>query len=66
MNTLRWVLLVGTEVTVSGFGGRAVLERAIVTSFRGSDGKEFFVMDVVFDFGGRDCFGVVSDGVPSI
>ena len=39
----RKTLPIGTEVTVSGFGGRAVLERAIVTSFKGSDGKEFFV-----------------------
>lgn len=39
----RKTLPIGTQVTVSGFGGRAVLERAIVTSFKGSDGKEFFV-----------------------
>jgi hypothetical protein len=39
----RKTLPVGTQVTVSGFAGRSVTERAIVTSFKGSDGKEFFV-----------------------
>jgi hypothetical protein len=39
----RKTLPIGTQVTVMGFGGRSVLERAIVTSFKGSDGKEFFV-----------------------
>ena len=39
----RKTLPVGTQVTVSGFAGRSVVERAIVTSFKGSDGKEFFV-----------------------
>ncbi len=39
----RKTLPVGTQVTVEGFGGRTVNERAIVTSFKGPDGKEFFV-----------------------
>ena len=39
----RRTLPVGTEVTVTGFGGRTVAERAIVTSFKAADGKEFFV-----------------------
>ena len=39
----RKTLPVGTQVTVSGFAGRSVAERAIVTSFKGPDGKEFFV-----------------------
>jgi len=33
----------GTQVTVEGFAGRSVAERAIVTAFKGPDGKEFFV-----------------------
>ena len=36
-------LPVGTQVVVEGFAGRSVAERAIVTSFKGADGKEFFV-----------------------
>ena len=39
----RKTLPIGTKVTVTGFGGREVLQRAIVTSFKGPDGKEFFV-----------------------
>ena len=39
----RKTLPIGTSVTVEGFGGRNVTERAIVTSFKGADGKEFFV-----------------------
>ena len=39
----RKTLPIGTEVTVEGFAGRNVAERAIVTSFKGPDGKEFFV-----------------------
>jgi hypothetical protein len=39
----RTTLPIGTKVTVTGFGGRDVLQRAIVTSFKGPDGKEFFV-----------------------
>ena len=39
----RKTLPVGTQVTVSGFAGRSVVQRAIVTSFKGPDGKEFFV-----------------------
>ena len=39
----RKTLPVGTQVTVEGFAGRTVAERAIVTSFKGPDGKDFFV-----------------------
>ena len=39
----RKTLPVGTQVTVSGFAGRSVAQRAIVTSFKGPDDKEFFV-----------------------
>jgi hypothetical protein len=39
----RKTLPIGTQVTVDGFAGRSVTERAIVTSFKGPDGKEFFV-----------------------
>jgi len=39
----RNVLPVGTPVTVEGFAGRNVAERAIVTAFHGPNGKEFFV-----------------------
>ena len=39
----RKTLPIGTQVTVEGFAGRNVAERAIVTSFKGPDGKEFFV-----------------------
>jgi DNA/RNA endonuclease YhcR with UshA esterase domain len=39
----RKTLPIGTQVTVEGFAGRSVAERAIVTSFKGPDGKEFFV-----------------------
>jgi len=39
----RKTLPVGTRVIVEGFAGRSVAERAIVTSFKGADGKEFFV-----------------------
>ena len=39
----RKTLPVGTQVTVEGFEGRNVSTRAIVTSFKGPDGKEFFV-----------------------
>ena len=39
----RKTLPVGTQVTVEGFAGRNVAERAIVTAFKGADGKEFFV-----------------------
>ena len=39
----RKTLPVGTPVVVEGFAGRSVAERAIVTSFKGADGKEFFV-----------------------
>jgi DNA/RNA endonuclease YhcR with UshA esterase domain len=38
----RKTLPVGTQVVVEGFAGRSVAERAIVTSFKGADGKEFF------------------------
>jgi hypothetical protein len=39
----RKTLPVGTQVVVEGFAGRSVAERAIVTSFKGADGREFFV-----------------------
>ena len=39
----RKTLPVGTQVVVEGFAGRSVAERAIVTTFKGADGKEFFV-----------------------
>lgn len=39
----RKTLPVGTQVTVEGFEGRNVPTRAIVTSFKGPDGKDFFV-----------------------
>lgn len=39
----RKTLPVGTEVTISGFGGRSVKERAIASSITGPDGKEYFV-----------------------
>jgi hypothetical protein len=39
----RKTLPVGTPVIVEGFAGRSVAERAIVTSFKAADGKEFFV-----------------------
>ena len=39
----RKTLPVGTQVVVEGFAGRSVAERAIVTSFKAADGKEFFV-----------------------
>ena len=39
----RKTLPVGTPVIVEGFAGRSVAERAIVTAFKGADGKEFFV-----------------------
>jgi len=39
----RKTLPIGTQVTVEGFAGRSVAERAIVTAFKAADGKEFFV-----------------------
>lgn len=39
----RKTLSVGTEVTISGFGGRAVTERAIASSIVTADGKALFV-----------------------
>jgi DNA/RNA endonuclease YhcR with UshA esterase domain len=39
----RKTLAVGTEVTITGFGGRAVTERAIATSMTTSDGRSLFV-----------------------
>jgi hypothetical protein len=39
----RKTLPVGTEVTVGGFGGRAVLTRAIAGSIMTADGKALFV-----------------------
>jgi DNA/RNA endonuclease YhcR with UshA esterase domain len=39
----RKTLPVGTEVTVGGFGGRAVLTRAIASSITTADGTALFV-----------------------
>ena len=39
----RKTLPVGTEVTISGFGGRAVIERAIASSITTADGRSLFV-----------------------
>jgi hypothetical protein len=39
----RKTLPVGTEVTIGGFGGRAVTERAIAAKMVTADGKELFV-----------------------
>jgi DNA/RNA endonuclease YhcR with UshA esterase domain len=39
----RKTLPVGAEVTISGFGGRAVLERAIASSIVTADGRSLFV-----------------------
>lgn len=39
----RKTLPVGTEVTISGFGGRAVTERAIASSIVTADGRSLFV-----------------------
>jgi hypothetical protein len=39
----RRTLPVGAEVTVGGFGGRAVTERAIASSIVTADGKSLFV-----------------------
>src|SRR5678816_1938030 len=39
----RKTLPVGTEVTIGGFGGRAVTERAIASSMVTADGRNLFV-----------------------
>ena len=39
----RKTLPVGTEVTITGFGGRAVTERAIASSITTGDGRSLFV-----------------------
>jgi hypothetical protein len=39
----RKALPVGAQVTIAGFGGRAVTERAIASSITTADGKELFV-----------------------
>ena len=39
----RKTLPVGTQVTITGFGGRAVLERAIASSIMTADGRSLFV-----------------------
>ena len=39
----RRTLQVGDEITVGGFGGRAVTERAIASSVTTSDGRSLFV-----------------------
>jgi hypothetical protein len=38
-------LLVGDEITVTGYGGKAISERAIVSSITKADGKQLFVGD---------------------
>ena len=39
----RRTLPVGTQVTITGFGGRAVTQRAIAQTITTADGKELFV-----------------------
>ena len=39
----RKTLPVGTEITISGFGGRAVTERAIASAITTADGRALFV-----------------------
>jgi Family of unknown function (DUF6152) len=39
----RKTLPVGTEVTITGFGGRGVIERAIASTITTADGKSLFV-----------------------
>ena len=39
----RKTLPVGAEVTISGFGGRAVMDRAIASSILTADGRSLFV-----------------------
>jgi hypothetical protein len=39
----RKTLAVGTEVTIGGFGGRVVTERAIASSMVTADGRNLFV-----------------------
>jgi hypothetical protein len=39
----RKTLPVGTEVTITGFGGRGVTERAIASSITTADGRSLFV-----------------------
>jgi uncharacterized protein DUF6152 len=39
----RKALPVGVQVTITGFGGRSVMERAIASSIITADGKELFV-----------------------
>lgn len=39
----RKTLPVGTEVTITGFGGRSVTERAIASSISTADGRSLFV-----------------------
>jgi DNA/RNA endonuclease YhcR with UshA esterase domain len=39
----RKTLPVGTQVVITGFGGRAVLERAIASSITTGDGRSLFV-----------------------
>jgi hypothetical protein len=41
----RRSLPIGSEVTIGGYGGKAVLERAIVGSITMPDGKKLFVGD---------------------
>jgi hypothetical protein len=39
----RKTLQIGQEITIGGFGGRAVMERAIASSITTADGKALFV-----------------------
>lgn len=41
----RKSLPVGAEVTIGGYGGKAITERAIVSSITLADGKQLFVGD---------------------
>jgi hypothetical protein len=39
----RKALPIGTQVTVGGYGGRAIKERAVANSIKLADGKDLFV-----------------------
>jgi hypothetical protein len=39
----RKTLQVGEEVTIGGYGGKAVMTRAVASSITKADGKELFV-----------------------
>ena len=38
-------LVVGSEITVTGYGGKAIMERAIVSTITKADGKQLFTGD---------------------